>query len=178
MAIGKPIDITGARVKSPRLQHKPPCQTHCLMDKYTMRPLLFALTVLFALAFQPVRAASQEEEARFVAAAKQAFQKRDADALMALTCWDRVPDKFRDSGKKQYARDVAQTVSDITLTTPDPKYPDLEWKDKDGVSYRSNLPVVKQMKITFAPGGRFKDGRYPVGEKDGKLYLLQPAPAK
>lgn len=178
MAIGKPINIAGERVKEPCLQHKPPRQTHCIMDKYTMRPLLFALTVLFALAVQPVRAASQEEEARFVAAAKQAFQKRDADALMALTCWDRVPDKFRYSGRKQYARDVAQTVSGITLNAPDPKYPDLEWKDKDGVSYRSNLSVVKQMKITFAPGGRFKDGRYPVGEKDGKLYLLQPAPVR
>lgn len=97
---------------------------------------------------------------------------------MALTCWDRVPDKFKDSGKKQYVRDVAQTVTDIALTTPDPKFPDLAWKDTDGVSYRSNLPVVKQLKIAFAPGGRFKDGTYPVGEKDGKLCLLEPAPVK
>ena len=167
MATGKPINIAGADEN-----------VAFAAQPADMRPLLFALTVSFALAFQPVRAASQEEEASFVAAAKQAFKNHDADALMALTCWDRVPDKFKHSGKKQYARDVGQTASDITLTIPDPKYPDLEWKDKDGVSHRSNLPVVRQLKITFAPGGRFKDGRYPVGEKDGKLYLLQPAPAK
>jgi len=122
-------------------------------------------------------AASPEEEARFVAAARQAFEKHDAAALVALTCWDRVPDKLKASGKKQYARDVAQTVSDITLTNPDPDYPDLVWKDTDGVSYRSNLPVVKQLKIIFKTG-EFGDGRYPVGEKDGKLYFLEPAPVK
>lgn len=143
-----------------------------------MKTLLFALAVFLSLPFQSVRAAAQKEEARFLAAAKQAFEKHDADALMALTCWDRVPDKFKASGKKQYARDVAQTATDIALTNPDPNYPDLTWKDTDGVSYRSNLPVVKQLKITFAPGGPFKDGTYPVGEKDGKLYLLEPAPIK
>ena len=143
-----------------------------------MKLFISALAVLLLLPFQSVRAASQDEEARFLAAAKAAFERHDADALMALTCWDRVPDKLKDSGKKQYARDVVQTATDITLINPDPKFPDLEWKDTDGVAYRSNLPVIKQLKITFAPGGRFKDGTYPVGEKDGQLYLLAPAPVK
>jgi hypothetical protein len=134
---------------------------------------LFAITSLVC----DTKAASPAEEARFVAAVRAAFEKHDADALVALTCWDRVPDKLKADGKKQYARDVAQTVSDITLTNPDPNYPDLVWKGSDGVSYRSNLPVVKQLKITFKTG-EFGDGRYPVGEKDGKLYLLEPAPVK
>lgn len=143
-----------------------------------MKTSIIALAALLALPFQSVHAASNDEEAQFLAAAKAAFAKHDAAALAALTCWDRVPDKLKDSGKKQYARDVAQTATDILLTNPDPKLPDLEWKDKDGVAYRSNLPVVKQLRITFAPGSRFKDGTYPVGEKDGKLYLLEPAPIK
>jgi hypothetical protein len=143
-----------------------------------MKTLLLALTTILVLRLQLVRAASPDEEARFVAAAKQAFQKHDADALMTLTCWDRVPDKFKDSGKQQYARDVAQTATDIKLTNPDPDEPDLVWKDTDGVSYRSNLSVVKQLKIAFGSGTQFGDGTYPVGEKDGKLYLLEPAPVK
>jgi hypothetical protein len=143
-----------------------------------MKTLILALTSVLALQLQPALAASPEEEARFVAAAKQAFEKHDAAALMALTCWDRVPDKFKESSKKQYVRDVAQRATNITLTNPDPDLPDLEWKDTDGVSYRSNLSVVKQLKMTFAPDGRFKDGTYPVGEKDGRLYLLEPAPVK
>jgi hypothetical protein len=142
-----------------------------------MKTLILALTSVLVLQLQSVFAASPEEEARFVAAAKQAFAKHDADALAALTCWDRVPDKLKASGKKQYAGDVAQTAGDITLTNPDPDYPDLVWKDTDGVSYRSNLSVIKQLKIIFKTGD-FGDGRYPVGEKDGKLYLLEPAPVK
>jgi hypothetical protein len=143
-----------------------------------MKKLLLILTTVLLFRLQPALAASPDEETRFVAAAKQAFEKRDADALVAITCWDNVPDKFKASGKKQYVRDTAQTITDIKLTNPDPKLPDLVWKDTDGVSYRSNLPVVKQLKMTFSHGGRFKDGTYPVGEKDGKFYLLEPAPVK
>ena len=47
--------------------------------------------------------------------------------------------------------------------------------------------MTKHLKITFAPGStialkrgpvKVKDVVYPVGEKEGKLYLLQPAPVK
>jgi hypothetical protein len=152
-----------------------------------MKILKLALTGVLVFHLHSAFAASPEEEARFVAAAKQAFEKHDAAALMALTCWDSVPEKLKDSGEKRYTRDVAQTATDIALTAPDPKYPDLEWKDKDGVSYRSNLSVIKQLKITFKSGTKLdtaagnvkvRDAVYPVGEKNGKLYLLQPAPVK
>ena len=143
-----------------------------------MRTFLLALGICLFLPLQPVRAASKEEEGRFLAAAKAAFEKHDADALMAITCWDRVPDKLKGSGKEYYVRDVAKTVMDISLKSPDPKFPDLEWRESDGVAYRSNLPVVKHLKITFARGQTFKDATYFVGEKDGKLYLLEPAPVK
>ena len=142
-----------------------------------MKLFLVALAVFISLPFQSVQAASPEEEASFLKAAKSAFAKHDVEALMAMTCWDRVPDKLKDSGKQQYARDVAQTTTEITLIDPDPMFPDVEWKDAAGVAFRSNLPVVKQLKIKFSTG-KFKDGTYPVGEKDGKLYLLEPAPVK
>ena len=142
-----------------------------------MKTLLLIIASALACQLTAVQAASSGEETKFVAAIKQAFAKHDADALVALSCWDRVPDKLKKDGRQQYAKDVAQTVSEITLTDPDPNYPDLAWKDSDGVSYRSNLPVVKQLKITFKTG-EFGDARYPVGEKDGKLYLLEPAPVK
>ena len=140
---------------------------------------IFILTLaIITLPFCSTRAASQQEEARFLAAAKSAFEKHDAEALATLTCWDRVPDKLKESGKKHYVRDAALTMTDMALTPPDPQSPDLEWKDKEGVAYRSNLPVLKHLKISFAPGGRFKDVTYPVGEKAGRLYLLEPAPVE
>ena len=152
-----------------------------------MKRTILSLILILVIQVQSVLAASPEEEARFVAAVKQSFEKHDVDALMALTYWGNVPDKFKESGKKQYARDVSQTSRDIALSAPNPKYPDVEWKDSDGVLYRSNLPVVKQLKITFVSGAKIdtkigslkvRDAVYPVGEKDGRLYLLEPAPVK
>jgi hypothetical protein len=163
-----------------------------------MKPLFLAMAVVFSLPVLPVRAASPEEEARFLNAARNAFDKHDADALVAMTCWDRVPDKLKEGSKKQYLGGVMAQVADIKLINPDPKHANLKWNEgedprfaklgiewkKDGVTYCLNLPVVKQLKITFAPL-KFSDGTsltidcvYPVGEKDGKLYLLEPAPVK
>jgi len=140
--------------------------------------MIVILTSVLVLQLQSSLAASSEEEARFVAAVKQAFEKGDVDSLMSLTCWDRVPDKFKVRAKMHYARDIARTVTDVTLMNPDPKIRDIVWKDTNGVYYCSNLPVIKHLKITYAPGGQLKEGTYPVGEKDGKLYLLQQAPVK
>lgn len=149
------------------------------MNRFNM--IVCSILALASFAASPASAqnvnSAETKESQFIAAAKAAFEKHDAGALVALTCWDRVPEKLKASGEKQYARDASQTVGDITLTNPDPDFPDVVWKDKDGVSYRSNLPVIKQLKITFKTGP-FSDGRYPVGEKDGKLYLLEPAPVK
>jgi hypothetical protein len=144
-----------------------------------MKTLILALTSALVFQLQSAVAASPEEEARFLAAVRQGFDKQDTNALFALTCWDRVPEKSIEYGKAQLVRDITtMKVSDMKLIDADPKFPDREWKDKDGVAYRSNLPVIKQLKITFVPGGRFKQGVIPVGDKDGILYMLEPAPVK
>ena len=61
-----------------------------------MKILFFAIAVLVS-PLQSVWAASAEEEARFLAAVKTAFEKHDANALVALSCWDRVPEKLKKS---------------------------------------------------------------------------------
>jgi hypothetical protein len=158
-----------------------------------MKTLTLALTTVLAFQLHSALAATPEEETRFVTAAKQAFEKHDADALMALTCWDRVPDRFKD--KRAFASDVALSFTDISLVAPDRQFADFVWKDSDGITYRLNLPVVKQLKISFVKGSRVypvgeKDGTimrwhpandiqiYPVGEKDGKFYVAEPEPVK
>src|SRR4051812_24136977 len=108
-----------------------------------MKTFFYALAVVVLLSLQPARAASSQEETKFLATAKLAFEKHDADALMGLVCWDRVPDTLKESGRKRYTREVALTITDIKLTAPDPASPDLEWKDAAGVAHRSNLPVIK-----------------------------------
>jgi hypothetical protein len=155
--------------------------------KLTLKTILMALTACLSLSILPAQAASPAAEARFLAAAKAAFQKHDAAALTALVCWDRVPENLQVSGKERLAREVALTATDLVLIAPDPQLPDLEWKDATGTAFRANLPVTRHLKITFAPGSvvqlkrgpvKVKDTSYPVGEKDGKLFLLEPAPVK
>jgi hypothetical protein len=168
-----------------------------------MKILIFALAAVFAFPFLSVRAASLEEETNFINSVKQAFEKHDADALVALTCWDKVPDKLKKDGKRQYAGDVAYAKSIVGSPIADIKLinsgqSNLEWKEDDdgrfaeidpawketGVVYWLNLPVLKQLKITFAPTKADDktsltiEVTYPVGEKDGKLYFAEPAPVK
>jgi hypothetical protein len=168
-----------------------------------MKTLILTIASVLVFQLQTVRAASPEEEARFATAAKQAFEKHDADALVALTCWDRVQDKLKKDGKQQYVGIIGYTktitgspVTDIKLVSPDksgtqwnvdddPRFAEIDpaWKEA-GAVYHSNLPVVKQLKVTFAPTKADAqtsltiDVTYPVGEKDGKLYFIEPAPAK
>jgi hypothetical protein len=159
-----------------------------------MKKCLFTFASVLLLQLQTGVAASPEEEARFVAAVKQAFEKHDAEGLIALTCWDRVTDKSKDFGKRHFAKVVARTATDFTLTNPDPQYPVGEWKEADGVTYGLNLPLVKQLKVVLSVKDKIKDKApeaidvfgiddygmiiFNVGEKDGKLYLLEPAPVK
>jgi hypothetical protein len=155
-----------------------------------MKTLILFIASIFVLQLQSALAVLPDEETRFVAAVKQAFVKHDAERLIALTCWDRVTDKFKDSGKKLFAKEVVRTVTDITLTNPNPQYPVGEWKEADGVTYGLNLPLTKQLKVVLSVKDKNKTPEpidvigpddygmiiFNVGEKNGKLYLLEPAP--
>jgi len=132
---------------------------------------------LIFLPLQTVWAASLEEEARFLAAAKEAFTKKDVAALMAMTCWDRVKEERKHTTKHLFEMETKMNVTDVRLTDPDPTTPDEGYEDDDGVKYRSNLPVIKNLKIVFAKSAKGEmRNTYFVGEKDGKLWILQPAP--
>ena len=142
-----------------------------------MKTFIIALAVFIILPFQSLRAATPEEQARFLTAVRQAYDKQDTNAIFALVCWDGVSDKNTDGLKKMFVREVAEEVSAMTLVDPDPNV-SLDWKDKDGIAYHSNLPVIKRLSIFFAPGGDIRSDMTPVGEKDGKLFLLGPIPIK
>jgi hypothetical protein len=143
-----------------------------------MKTFIFAVAVLISIPLQSVRGASPEVEANFLTAVRQAFDKQDTNALFALICWDRVPDKIIKRSKKQRMREITLKVSEMTLITPDPNEHRQGYKDKEGIVYLPNLPEIKQLKIVFVTDGRFQSSIYSVGEKNGKLYLLVPAPVE
>jgi hypothetical protein len=139
-----------------------------------MKKITIALVGILAVAFVSCTT-SPSGESRFQQAVETAFQNHDISELDKLTCWDRVPEARRKATMELYARDLKFGAKDIELTPPDPRSPDIEWK-KDGITYKSNLEVLKNVKITFKEGAKYKDGTYFVGEKEGKLFLLAPAP--
>src|SRR6266700_337664 len=127
-------------------------------------------------------AAAPEEEARFLAAVQKAFEARDASVLDELTCWDRVPEKLKQNLQGTYAALVAEkgVVFDFKLVDPERKFVDRD-RTEDGVPYRANLPVTRQLNMK-ATDTRDKKTlfilTFAVGEKEGKLFLLGSAPVK
>jgi opacity protein-like surface antigen len=121
------------------------------------------------------KAASVEEEQRFIAAVKSAFENKDVNALDALTCWDRVPENLKQKQLKGYATEIKYSIKTFALTAPE--QPDQEWKDKDGSAYKFNLTITKWLKPAFPPEAHLQIW-HSVGEKDGKLFIAAPAPIK
>ena len=143
-----------------------------------MKTLVRAVAILISFALPPVFGAAAEEEASFLIAVKQAFAKHDTNALFTLTCWDRVPDRFIESAKNASMKQITREVSDITLVNPDSTEHRVALKGADGFAYLPNLPVTKKLKIVFILDGHLQSQFRPVGEKNGKLYLLQNAPVE
>jgi hypothetical protein len=143
------------------------------MKLYAAKTFFFASVICISL--QTTRAATKQEEARFLGAAEAAFAKHDADAFSALACWERVAVNGKADAKQEYTRYVAENVMEMVLANPDQKEASLAEQKSKTVAYCLNLPVLKELKIKFRPGHRFNNATFPVGEKDGKLWLLQPA---
>ena len=144
-----------------------------------MKTLILAVTSVLTFHLQSALAVSPEEEARFLAAVRQGFEKQDPNAIFTLTCWDRMSDKNLKGSKDDLVKYITtMKVSDIKLLEPSSKFSGWFCIIPDGTEYRYNLPVIKQVTITFAPGGSVTSEDFPVGEKGGKLYLVEPAPTK
>jgi hypothetical protein len=131
---------------------------------------------------KPVGAASSEEQQRFVATARKAFEARDSAQMDAMTYWDGVPEDRKKNLRHSYASLVAEkdVLFDFKLVDPDGKAADRELKE-DGITYRFNLPVTRELQLK-AIDTRDKKTlfllTFAVGEKDGKLYLLGTVPVK
>ena len=144
-----------------------------------MRTLLLSL-VLIALASCARHQTAQSPE-EFVTTVQKAFDNRNASELMKVTCWDRAPEEIRKSTEKSYTALVTQSnvLVDCKLVEPQLEFIDRD-RVRDGVIYRPNLPVTKQLNVTFSDP---KDNAriimrftFAVGLKDGQLWLASAAP--
>jgi hypothetical protein len=144
--------------------------------KNTYKQIVVTVGLFAALIIRSI-AASPEAEAHFVADVKAAFDTKDSSKLLSLVCWDGVTPEWKTMLTPQFSGMVQQKVSGVELVAPDPKQT-TEFT-RNGTTYRLNLAVIKQLKITIVTKpGDSTSAAFPVGEKDGKLFIATTAPVK
>jgi hypothetical protein len=136
----------------------------------------FRTTLIAAMSFliSISHAATPEEEARFLSALREACLKKDKAALAALSNWDRVPPdikKLTIDGMAHILNDPIKSVEYGSLDdAPAPT------RTINGVTYTANLPVTKQITIQYDLKVGNSTGQLLVGEKNGKLMIVNLAP--
>ena len=143
-----------------------------------MKLYLFITTAVLGVLFNAT-SASPQEEARILADVKSAFEKKDSKALLNLYCWDRVPDFIKSVSEKTTPGLLEFKVDSITLVAASPELAKIEFV-RDGVTYRPNLPVTKQIEVAYSSPEKQMKGKatLPIGEKNGKLYITTAGAVK
>jgi len=114
--------------------------------------------VFFLAILVQCKAASPEEEERFINKVKLAFQNEDSAAIDALSCHDGIPSEGE--RRDDLLMYFNHTVTGAELSPPD----EAEIHDLD-----SNLRVTKMMRVWLS--GWYEPIRFPVGEKNGHLMF-------
>ena len=137
------------------------------------RASLPCLILLAALLPFAARAATPEDEAKFVDAVKAAFDAKKPADLSGLTCWDRVSADTQTKEEQMYA----DLVNDPTIAfTFKLEAADLKDPKAQAISDRANLKITRQLHMTLTSR---RDGKilagigFAVVEKDGKLLFAK-----
>jgi hypothetical protein len=142
-----------------------------------MKKLLsFTKILLLVCAHASAQQPSADEEARFTAAFRQAFETKNVEALLALVCWDGAPEANRMGLTRAFQSFVDEKLASVQIEPPSVTVePEVT---HGGRVYRMNLPIVRtiRFKTTDAKGAQLSDGSHQLGMKDGKLLMAQYAP--
>ncbi len=119
-------------------------------------------------------AATPEEETRFLTAVRDAYTKKDKDAIIALTCWDRVTDQHKKLAPKVIDYAVSRPIKSVQYRALDTS--EAHTYTKDGITYGPNLPITKEIEIEYAVDSGSQKSELFIGEKEGKLMIVNLAP--
>jgi hypothetical protein len=116
-----------------------------------------------------------DPQAAFIAAYRQASERKDIGQMLQLYCWDGVDAELRETIRGHVQDELSQPVADVKIESPPPgKYgPTVE----GGVRWKPNLPVVAVLKVRFSPssgrrGLALSQAEYGLGLKDGQYRLV------
>jgi hypothetical protein len=121
-----------------------------------------------------VSAATPEEESRFLNAVRDAYTKKDKDAIIALTCWDRVTEQHRKLAPKVIDHAVSRPIKSVQYRAVDASAAQVY--TKDGVTYGPNLPITKQIEIEYVVESGSQKSQLFIGEKEAKLMIVNLTP--
>lgn len=118
----------------------------------------------FLAASGPSHAADPDgaREAALAAAVKSAITRKDAAALDGLVYWEGAKDSGREFFRALLETALETTVEGVEVVPLPP--------GKTGPP--TTLPVTHLLRITGAQGEMSSRQSFPVGEKDGRLYLV------
>ena len=132
-----------------------------------------------------LHAATPEQEKAFIDSYKKAFEEKDTKTLEAFLLTDGASADLVEMFKGMQGMDAGSKISSIELVTPSKE--DVAKYSKpmempDGKKYKMPIKPVKQLVIVIER----KDGesssksttKKPVAEKNGKLVIPVPVPAK
>jgi hypothetical protein len=139
-----------------------------------MIPAVRLALAFFLMLTSLAGAASVDEETRFLSAVRAAYTSKDKEAIMALTCWDRVTEEHKKMAPKALDFAVRLPVKSVKYTELDPARQTSF--TKDGVTYGPNLPILKQVEVEYVVESGNQKSSFFVGEKDGKLMIVNLAP--
>lgn len=139
-----------------------------------MNPFKVTFTAALAVLVSIGHAATPEEDARFLAVLREACLKKDKEALVALSNWDRVPPEIKKQTIEGMAHIINEPIKSVEYGTLDESR--ALTRTLNGITYAPNLPVTKQVTIVYDLKVGNSSGTLLVGEKDGKLMIVNLAP--
>lgn len=150
-----------------------------------MKCLIALLLINLVLPFPLVRAATPAQEKAFVDSYRKALEAGDAQALAAFLYTEGAQPEQIEFFKMMQTINPGAKVASIELVTPSAA--DAEKFNKpmtmpDGKAYVLGLKPTKQLVIVSetkdANGSSKSTSKSPVAEKNGKLVIPVPVPAK
>lgn len=142
-------------------------------------------TALVALLNLATQAATPEQEKAFVDSYKKALEGNDTKALAAFLHTDGAARETVEFFTMMQTMGAGKKVASIGLITPTAeeaaKY-NKPTEMPDGKKYKMPFPPTRQLVVvieeTNGDGSSKSTSKSPVGEKNGKLVIPVPVPAK
>lgn len=119
-------------------------------------------------------AATPAEEARFLDAVRAAYTGKDKEAIIALTCWDRVTEQHRKLAPKVLDYAVSRPIKSVQYRALD--ISEVQTYTQEGITYGPNLPITKEIEIEYVVDSGSQKAELFIGEKAGRLMIVNLTP--